>query len=180
MGRGNSYHNQPRPALRLKLKNETEKLRLSRSKLLLPLRLLVFLRQLLLRRLRNGEESCFWIDAVFPFRSSVSGFTGRGCLWWTLPLPIWHQNGYQSLRTPRGALGCTQGLVALPTSLCVHPGAPRTPRRFLSKTRRTDRRVRGAPGCTQRLVALPLLAYTFLVPDGEGQLPPQTTATREA
>ena len=92
---------------------------------------------------------------------------------------------------------CTQGVVALPvfaytqgrpwvyarsgsaTSLCVHPGAPRTRRRFLSKTRRTDRRVRGAPRCTQRLVALPLLAYTVLVPDWEGQLPPQPTATRE-
>ena len=32
MGKGNSDHNQPRPALRLKLKSETEKLRLSRSK----------------------------------------------------------------------------------------------------------------------------------------------------
>ncbi len=40
-----------------------------------------------------GEAACFWIDAVFPFRLSVSGFAGRGWLWWKLPLPIWHQNG---------------------------------------------------------------------------------------
>ncbi len=39
------------------------------------------------------DVTCFWKDAVFPFRLSVSGFAGRGWLWWKLPLPIWHQNG---------------------------------------------------------------------------------------
>ena len=31
--------------------------------------------------LRSLGEPCFWKDAVFQFRSSVSGFAGRSWLW---------------------------------------------------------------------------------------------------
>ena len=48
----------------------------------------------------DSPETCIWIDAVFPFRSSVSGFASRGWLLW-----------------------CTQEVVALPV-LAYTPGRP--------------------------------------------------------